>query len=72
MYHLNCLPKEYDKHIYYIEEDSVEGLRNKLIEVCNKPIDELRKFGEDASKFIYDNKTPKPQMKKVIDFIKSL
>lgn len=72
MYHLNCLPKEYDKHIYYIEEDSVEGIRKKLIEICNKPICELKLFGKEATQFIYDNKTPKPQMKKVIDFINSL
>lgn len=72
MYHLNCMPKEYDEYIYYINEDSVEGLRNKITEVCSQPIDVLTNRGREASAFIMKNKTPKPQTGKIISFIKSL
>lgn len=72
MYHLSCLPKEYDEHIYYIEEDSVDGIKKKLVEVCSKQEEELQEFGKQASVFIFENKTPQKQMKKVVDFIKTL
>ena len=72
MYHLNCMPKEYDEYIYYINEESIEGLRNKMIEVCSLSKEELTKRGQEACAFIMNNKTPKPQMSKVISFIKNL
>lgn len=72
MYHLSCIPKEYDDFIFYLEDDSVEGLKNKIVEVCSKPQEELDTFGKKASDFIYKYKTPKPQMAKVIDFINSI
>ena len=72
MSHLKSIPKEYDAHIYYVEDESVEGLKNRMIEVCNKTADDLREFGESASRFIYKKKSPIPQMAKVIKFIESL
>ncbi len=72
MYHLNCMPKEYDEYIYYINEESVDGLRNKITEVCSLPREYLMNRGREASAFILKNKTPKPQTSKIISFIKSL
>lgn len=72
MYHLSCLPKEYDDHIYYIEEDSVVGIKEKLIEICSKKEEELQEFGKRASSFILRNKKPKMQMSRVIEFIRKL
>lgn len=72
MYHLDCIPREYDKYIYYIEEETIEGIRNKIIEVCSKPLSELQEIGRNAKFFIMENKTPKPQMRKVIDFLSKL
>ena len=70
MYRLSCLPKEYDEHLIYIDEDSVEGIRKKVVEVCNKPVHELKEKGQRATLFIMNNKTPKAQIKKIIDFLK--
>ena len=72
MSHLASIPKEYDAHIYYVEDESIDGYKNKIMEICNKSTEELRTFGELASRFISENKSPMPQMTKVIDFIKSL
>ena len=72
MSHLKSIPKEYDEHIYYVDDESIDGFKNKIIEICSKPADELRAFGESASQFIFENKTPEPQMKKVINFINTI
>lgn len=72
MSHLPSIPQDYDKHIYYLLDESVEGLRQKIIEVCSLTPDVLRKKGEDAISFIMKEKTPKPQTKKIIDFIETL
>lgn len=72
MSHLQSIPKEYDVHIYYVNDESIDGFKNKIIEVCSKPKAELISFGEAATHFIFENKTPMPQMEKVIKFLKSL
>ena len=69
MSHLLSIPEEYDEHIYFVDDETVNGLKTKIIEVCSKPAEELRVFGEMASRFIIKNKTPEPQMKKVLNFI---
>ena len=72
MAHLACMPKEYDPYIYYFDEESVEGIRDKIVEVCEKSQEELDVFGAKAAKFIMREKTPKPQVARVIDFLKGL
>lgn len=72
MSRLQSIPQEYDSHIYYITDETVEGIRSKIMEVCSKPTDELTLFGEQASRFILEQKTPLPQTKKIIDFISKL
>ena len=72
MSRLSSIPKEYDEHIYYIENETVSGIRDKIIEVCEKPEVELTTFGESAANFIRARKTPKPQTRLLLDFMKSL
>lgn len=70
MYHLACMPKEYDKHIFYVEGDTTEALARKLVEVCEMPASELLKRGKIANEFIVKEKNPMVQCKKIIDLIK--
>lgn len=72
MSHLASIPEEYDRHIYYLDDESIEGIRKKIIEICNKPQSELNEFGLKASEFIYKNKTEKTQVKKMLDMISTL
>ena len=72
MSHLQSFPQEYSPYIYYLEDESIYGLRSKIQEVCSKPRLELDEFGSKAAEFILEQKTPIPQMKKVIEFIKTL
>lgn len=69
MFHLACMPKEYDDYLFYVEEESKESLKNKLVEVCEMPAEDRLKFGQKARDFILTQKTPEKQCKKIIDLI---
>lgn len=69
MFHLACMPKEYNDYLFYVEEESKESLKNKLVEVCEMSAEERLKFGQKARDFILTQKTPEKQCKKIIDLI---
>jgi len=69
MYKLPCLPDDYFEHVFFIEEESSESMREKLVEVCEKSQIELDEFGEKASAFIKTQKNPIVQVKKVVELI---
>jgi len=69
MSHLECIPTDYDNHIFYFDDESIEGMRNKIVEICNKPKTELIAFGKSASDFIIKNKTSVVQAKRLYDFL---
>ena len=66
---LPCLPKEYEPYIYFFDDESVEGMKNKIIEICEKSQEELNEFGEKAAKFIHTQKNEIAQTKRIIEFI---
>lgn len=69
MYKLDGVPDEYDKYLYYVDDNSVETLTNKIVEVCSQSDEERKRFGERARKFILENKNYIKQTKKILDFI---
>ncbi len=69
---LDCLPKEYEPYIYFFYEDSIEGIKNKIIEICEKPKKELDSFGKAATEFIVTKKNETIQAKKIIDFFQKI
>lgn len=72
MYRLRCMPKEYDDHVYYVDDERIETLRDRLIEICEKPQSELDTFGEAARQFIFSKKNPFIQCGKIIELLKGL
>lgn len=71
MFRLGCMPKEYNQFLYYVDLDDANSLREKLLEICEKPQNELDEFGNLARKFILENKNPRVQCGRIIDFLKS-
>lgn len=69
MFHLACMPKEYDDYLFYVEEESIESLKDKLVEVCELPYEERQAFGHRASQFILTQKTPEKQCGKILKMI---
>ncbi len=69
MYKLDGIPNEYDEHLYYVDSDSVEDLKDKIIEVLNKSPEELKQNGLISQKWLIENKNIKSQVKKITDMI---
>ena len=69
---LACLPNDYHPYIYFFKDETIEGMAKQIVEICEKPTEELDKFGKEASNFIMKYKTPKPQVEKIVSFMKSL
>jgi glycosyltransferase involved in cell wall biosynthesis len=69
MYKLDGIPDEYDEYLYYVEDNSVEALKDKIAEVCAKPPEELRKFGIQAREWVLREKNSFRQVEKIIGLI---
>lgn len=72
MSRLKSIPQEYDEHLYYFEDESIDGFSQRIVEICGKSSDELKSFGVRASQFIMQYKTPQPQVEKILSFMKTL
>lgn len=70
MFHLPTIPREYDEFIYYIADESVKGIKNKIEEVCEKQQSELDAFGRKAAEFIISQKNALVQSLKIIELMK--
>lgn len=66
---LACLPEDYYPYLYFFDKESIEGIRDKIIEICEKPQLELDMFGKAASEFIIKEKNELKQSKKIVDLI---
>lgn len=69
LHRLQGIPDEYFDYCYVAEEENKEGLKNKILEVCERPQLELNRFGERASDFIIENKNSFIQAQKIYDMI---
>lgn len=66
---LSGMPKEYYEYVYFIEDETVEGLRETLVELLNKSQEELHDFGQKAKRFVLEKKNNKVQARKIIDMV---
>lgn len=69
MAHLVSIPQEYEQHLFFFDDESVEGIKNKIIEVCEKAQAELDAFGKSAADFILTEKNEKKQAAKIVELI---
>ena len=72
MYKLLCLPQDYYPYIYFVEEETVDSLREKIVMVCEKPQQELDEFGKKASEFIKTQKNAFVQTQKIVDMVRNI
>ncbi len=66
-YKLAGTPDEYDKHIFYVNGDTANDLKDTLVKVLTKSDAERTEFGQNAREFILNNKNAKTQTKKIIE-----
>lgn len=68
-YNLDAIPNEYNKYIYYVKGNTVEALKEKICEVCEKKDCERIEFGMHAKNFVIENKNSKVQAMKIISLL---
>ena len=71
-YKLDGIPDEYDKYLQYVEDDTIDGLKNKLIELCEMPYEQRQKIGNAGRSFVLKEKNSNIQVRKIVDLINSL
>lgn len=72
MFKLDCIPKEYEDYIYFIDENNTESISRSIIEILSKSNFELNEFGEKARNFIIKNKSNKAQVAKVFNMLNKI
>lgn len=72
MYKLNCLPPEYENHLYFIDGETPQDIARTIVSVCSTSQQELDMFGDAAKDFIMKNKTPKVQIAGLMKFVNNL
>ena len=66
---LMCYPKEYEKYIFFIEDNSPETIANKIVSIYKIDRDERVDFGIKAQEFILKYKNSEKQVDKIKEFI---
>ncbi len=69
MCHLHSMPEDYLNHVYLIENESIEGIKDALVKFFKTPIDEREQRGKNARDFILNNKTEFVQARKIIKLL---
>jgi glycosyltransferase involved in cell wall biosynthesis len=72
MTRIKSIPQEYLDYAFVVEVENAEGLKEKIVEICSKEQSELDEFGRKAAKFIFENKNPISQVKKIYELLNSI
>jgi glycosyltransferase involved in cell wall biosynthesis len=70
-YKLKGIPGEYDDYIFYVKDNEIESLKDKINEVVNLTSQERYEFGKKAKEFVIKNKNNKEASLKIFNMIKS-
>ena len=65
------MPAEYYPYVYLLEDETSDGVANKLREIFSQPFEERKKKAADARRFVLENKSNIIQARKIIDFLRS-
>ena len=63
------MPEEYYEYVYFINDETVDGLCETLEEILSKPAIELHQKGKRAKEFVLEKKNNVKQAKKILDLI---
>lgn len=67
---LPSIPEDYYEYLFFFEDETINGMKNKIIEVCQMDEDRLCQKGTAASLFIRTKKNPEIQVKKIVEMLK--
>jgi len=66
------IPKEYEEHLYWFEQETEDKMASRLEEILNKDRQELHRFGLQAKQFVLLEKNNVAQAKKIMEFIQNV
>ena len=66
------IPNEYYKYLYSIDNNDINTIYNKLVEISMKNDKELELIGKSGREFILNNKSKKSQSKKIEDLLRKV
>ena len=66
---LECIPSEYDRYLFYFDDESIDGMKNKMIEICEMDKIVLSRIGREASAFIKKQKNAEAQVSKILTIL---
>lgn len=66
------IPEEYFNYLFTFDDESVEGMKKKLIEILGYDDEKLNSFGQSAREFVIKNKNYIVQTQKINQFLKSI
>ena len=69
MYKLDGIPDEYDEYLCYVPDNTVDGLKDKLMEICGMSDEEREGLGEKARSFVETEKNSKKQAGRLLELI---
>ena len=68
-YKLDGIPNEYDNYLIYVDDNSVEALKNKIIEVCELEEEKSLYIGDKNIEFVVEQKNNIIQTKRILSMI---
>lgn len=63
------MPFEYHKYVYLLENETVNGIKQKLLDIFSRSLEERKRKGNNAKEWILKNKNNVQQAKKIINLI---
>ncbi|MEG0293027.1 glycosyltransferase family 4 protein [Enterococcus sp.] len=71
-YQLDGVPLDYKQHIFYVDDNSSDSLKNKIIEVCEYSETKRLDIGEKNLNFVITNKGSVLQTRKIVSMFKEM
>lgn len=72
MHRLDGIPHEYDKYLYYIEENTAESIADKLRDLLSVPKEKRTELARIGHEFIVQNKNNVSQAHRMLEFLKEI
>lgn len=66
---LLCIPVDYNDKMYYIDEESITGMKNAMLFCLRKTNEELYEFANKTKQYVFYEKNNLKQIEKFIDLI---
>lgn len=63
------IPLEYYNHLFIIDDFSIQGIRDIIIDTCEKDNFELERMGDEARNFVLEFKNSRYQSRRIIDLM---